>query len=157
MNRTSHIIESIQKRISNLSDYTILEVWDITKFSEYDFPYCHARIISETSDVTNEYENATGSNETITQRIEIIVGYAIDRDTEYEGLFAIEEAERIHEIRQWLDNVGYAVEDYADRFEQVYFSRLRYAGYNGVTQDGTETKGVSVLGFTVNYQAIKYE
>ncbi len=157
MNRTTHITNSIYRRLSELTDFAMIRAWDISKFSEYDFPYCHVRITGETSDVTNEYENGSGSNETVTPRIEIVVGYSIDRDTEGLGLFADEEAERLHQVRQWLDNVGWNIEDYEDSLEQVFFDKLRYAGYNGITQDGTETKGVSVLGFTVNFQAVKYE
>lgn len=155
MNRTTHTLNSINTRLGGIQGLNILRVWRVDKCFEYDFPYCHVRILGETSGITNEYENGTGSNEDTTPRIEIVIGYSIDRDTEEEGLFAIAEAEMVHQIRQWLDNPEWVVEDYADLREQVFFDSVRYQGYSGVTEDATETKGVSVIGFVVNFQSVK--
>lgn len=155
MNRTTHTLNSINTRLGQIQGLNILRVWRVDKCFEYDFPYCYARILGEQAGITNEYENGSGSNEDTTPSIEIVIGYSIDRDTDGEGLFAQAEAELVHKIRQWLDNPEWVVEDYADLREQVFYDSVRYTGYNGVTEDATETKGVSAMGFVVNFQAVK--
>lgn len=155
MNRTQHITNSVNDRLSQLEEYTVLKVWEIAKFNEYQFPYVHARILGEQARSAADYEDDSNSSDLVDLRVEIIVGYSIDRDEDQEGLFAAEEAERIHEVRQWLDNYGYTVEDYQDRGEWVNFHPFNYSGYQGITMDATETKGVSVLALTLPFQVVK--
>ena len=153
MNRTTHILNAINDRLNQL-DFTIYRTWKIEQFNEYDFPYCHARVLGESTEIP-EYEDGYGSQGVTSLRIDVIVGYGIDSDTSNEGLFENEEAERIHQVRQHLDNGGFVIDDYEDTKEQVQIGQLQCVGYSGVTMDNTETKGVSVIGFLLNFQAIK--